>query len=168
MQTTNTPLDSVNSSEQTPAIASATLDTTTEIADVHLIQPQEGMLETAINWSKVAQDLQSIAGYNNPKIYLDSDSITVVGEQTKFRDRNEAHQRAATILANNSDLTRIKEYRLIETHYSQPITETRINAEKFAQVASFGYLNAKITDASQVSVPSLPQGQLVTHSDKIG
>jgi hypothetical protein len=166
VQTTNTPLDSVNSSEQTPAIASATLDTATEIADVHLMQPQEGMLETAINWSKVAQDLQSIAGYNNPKIYLDSDSITVVGEQTKFRDRNEAHQRAATILANSSDLTRIKEYRLIETHYSQPITETRIDAEKFAQVASFGYLNAKITDASQVSVPSLPQGHLVTHSDK--
>lgn len=166
VQTTNTPLDSVNSSEQTPAIASATLDNTTEIADVHLIQPQEGMLETAINWSKVAQDLQSIAGYNNPKIYLDSDSITVVGEQTKFRDRNEAHQRAATILANNSNLTRIKEYRLIETHYSQPITETRIDAEKFAQVVSFGYLNAKITDASQVSVPSLPQGQLVTNSDK--
>ncbi|NLQ22789.1 YjbH domain-containing protein [Shewanella sp. S-1] len=166
VQTTNTPLDSVNSSEQTPAIASATLDTATEIADVHLMQPQEGMLETAINWSKVAQDLQSIAGYNNPKIYLDSDSITVVGEQTKFRDRNEAHQRAATILANNSDLTRIKEYRLIETHYSQPITETRIDAEKFAQVVSFGYLNAKITDASQVSVPSLPQGQLVTNSDK--
>ncbi len=166
VQTTNTPLDSVNSSEQTPAIASATLDTTTEIADVHLIQPQEGMLETAINWSKVAQDLQSIAGYNNPKIYLDSDNITVVGEQTKFRDRNEAHQRAATILANNSNLTRIKEYRLIETHYSQPITETRIDAEKFAQVVSFGYLNAKITDASQVSVPSLPQGQLVTNSDK--
>lgn len=166
VQTTNTPLDSVNSSEQTPAIASATLDTTKEIADVHLIQPQEGMLETAINWSKVAQDLQSIAGYNNPKIYLDSDSITVIGEQTKFRDRNEAHQRAATILANSSDLTRIKEYRLIETHYSQPITETRIDAEKFAQVASFGYLNAKITDASQVSVPSLPQGQLVTNSDK--
>lgn len=166
VQTTNTPLDSVNSSEQTPAIASATLDNTTEIADVHLIQPQEGMLETAINWSKVAQDLQSIAGYNNPKIYLDSDSITIIGEQTKFRDRNEAHQRAATILANNSDLTRIKEYRLIETHYSQPITETRIDAEKFAQVVSFGYLNAKITDASQVSVPSLPQGQLVTNSDK--
>ena len=166
VQTTNTPLDSVNSSEQTPAIASATLDNTTEIADVHLIQPQEGMLETAINWSKVAQDLQSIAGYNNPKIYLDSDSITIVGEQTKFRDRNEAHQRAATILANNNDLTRIKEYRLIETHYSQPITETRIDAEKFAQVVSFGYLNAKITDASQVSVPSLPQGQLVTNSDK--
>lgn len=166
VQTTNTPLDSVNSSEQTPTIASTTSDTTIEIADVHLIQPQEGMLETAINWSKVAQDLQSIAGYNNPKIYLDSDSITVVGEQTKFRDRNEAHQRAATILANNSDLTQIKEYRLIETHYNQPITETRIDAEKFAQVANWGYRNAKVTDASQVSVPSLPKGQLVTNSDK--
>lgn len=108
------------------------------------------------DWNKVAQDLQRIAGYNNAKIYLAADRITVVGEQTKFRDRSEAHHRAATILANNSALSQIKEYRLIETHYSQPITETRIDAEKFAKVANFAYLNAKVSDASQVSVPSAP------------
>ncbi|MFB2726393.1 YjbH domain-containing protein [Shewanella mangrovisoli] len=118
-----------------------------------------------VDWNKVAQDLQTIAGYANAKIYLDNESITVVGEQNTFRDRNEAHQRAATILANNSTLTQIKEYRLIETHYNQPITETRINAEKFAKVASFGYLNAKVTDASQVIVPRQPQGELVTQVD---
>lgn len=121
---------------------------------------------TQVDWNRVAQDLQTIAGYANAKIYLDKDSITVLGEQTKFRDRNEAHQRAATILANNTDAARIKEYRLIETRYSQPITETRIDAQKFAQVASYGYLNAKITDASTVSVPSLPQGEQVNNTDK--
>lgn len=125
------------------------------------------------DWNKVAQDLQRIAGYNNAKIYLAADRITVVGEQTKFRDRSEAHHRAATILANNSALSQIKEYRLIETHYSQPITETRIDAEKFAKVANFAYLNAKVSDASQVSVPSAPQGTLVTQTntdwlDKLG
>lgn len=125
------------------------------------------------DWNKVAQDLQRIAGYNNAKIYLAADRITVVGEQTKFRDRSEAHHRAATILDNNSALSQIKEYRLIETHYSQPITETRIDAEKFAKVANFAYLNAKVSDASQVSVPSAPQGTLVTQTntdwlDKLG
>lgn len=167
VQTANIPLDSVSPSENIIATADTTLHIKEEIADTHLIvQPKEAMLKTTIDWNKVAQDLQTISGYSNAKIYLDFDSITVVGEQTKYRDRNEAHQRAATILANNSDLTQIKEYRLIETHYSQPITETRIDAEKFAQVASFGYLNAKVTDASQVAVPRLPQGELVTRTDK--
>ncbi|MGL5908067.1 MAG: YjbH domain-containing protein, partial [Shewanella sp.] len=126
-----------------------------------------------INWDNVAQQLQTVAGYANAKIYLDSDSITVIAEQTKFRDRNEAHHRAATILANHSSLSEITEYRLIETHYSQPITETRIDAEKFAKVASFGYLNASVTDTSEVSVPRTPQGTLVTETshdwlDKLG
>ncbi|MGL6121997.1 MAG: YjbH domain-containing protein, partial [Shewanella sp.] len=127
--------------------------------------PIAALRANTTDWAQVARKLHTVAGYYNAKIYLGTDSITVVGEQRKFRDRNEAHQRAATILANNSDLTQIKEYRLIETHYSQPITETRIDAQQFAQVASFGYLNAKITDASQVSVPREPQGTLVNPTD---
>ncbi|MFB2679520.1 YjbH domain-containing protein [Shewanella mangrovisoli] len=119
-----------------------------------------------VDWNKIAQNLQTIAGYANAKIYLDNESITVVGEQNKFRDRNEAHQRAATILANNTDAAKIKEYRLIETHYQQPITETRIDSQKFAQVASYGYINAKMADTSEVRVPSSPQGKLVTETDK--
>lgn len=139
----------------------------TEVANLEPVNASsQTVANTQVDWNKVAQDLQTIAGYANAKIYLDKDSITVVGEQTKFRDRNEAHQRAATILANSTDATRIKEYRLIETRYSQPITETRIDAQKFAQVASYGYLNAKITDASVVSVPSLPQGEQVNNTYK--
>ncbi|MGI2058520.1 YjbH domain-containing protein [Shewanella baltica] len=160
VQTVNLPLSGVEHSTKPTEI---TLDTKVEVTHTDLmVQP---IANTTIDWNKVAEDLQAIAGYNNAKIYLDSDSITVVGEQTKFRDRNEAHQKAATILANNSTLTQIKEYRLIETHYNQPITETLIDAEKFAKVASFGYLNAKVNDASQVIVPRLPQGKLVTRVD---
>ncbi|MDT3337493.1 YjbH domain-containing protein [Shewanella sp. SP1S1-7] len=160
VQAVNLPLGGVEPSTKP---TKTTLDTKVEVAHSNLmVQP---ITSSAVDWNKVAEELQTIAGYNNAKIYLDSDSITVVGEQTKFRDRNEAHQRAATILANNSTRTQIKEYRLIETHYNQPITETLIDAEKFAKVASFGYLNAKVSDASQVIVPRLPQGELVTQVD---
>lgn len=167
VQTEGTQISSALPSKAINPVANTTIDSKIEITSNNLAgQSQVAISNTTINWSKVAEDLQTIAGYNDAKIYLDTDSITVVGEQTKYRDRNEAHQRAATILANNSDLSQIKEYRLIETHYSQPITETRIDAEKFAQVASFGYLNAKVTDASQVVVPRLPQGELVTRTNK--
>ncbi|MFB2777566.1 YjbH domain-containing protein [Shewanella mangrovisoli] len=139
-------------------------------AEVANLEPVNASSQTVANpqvdWNKVAQDLQTIAGYANAKIYLDNESITVVGEQNKFRDRNEAHQRAATILANNTDAANIKEYRLIETHYQQPITETRIDSQKFAQVVSYGYINAKMADTSEVRVPSSPQGKLVTETDK--
>ena len=161
----------------TPRAEQATVSTETSThksevgnAEVANLEPvnasSQAVTNRKVDWNKVAHDLQTIAGYANAKIYLDNESITVVGEQNKFRDRNEAHQRAATILANSTDATRIKEYRLIETRYSQPITETRIDALKFAQVASYGYLNAKITDASTVSVPSLPQGEQVNNTDQ--
>ncbi|MFB2651872.1 YjbH domain-containing protein [Shewanella seohaensis] len=161
----------------TPIAKQATVSTKTSAhkseernAEVANLEPVNASSQTVANpqvdWNKVAQDLQTIAGYANAKIYLDNESITVVGEQNKFRDRNEAHQRAATILANNTDAANIKEYRLIETHYQQPITETRIDSQKFAQVASYAYINAKMGDTSEVRVPSSPQGELVTDTDK--
>ncbi|MCL1120022.1 YjbH domain-containing protein [Shewanella seohaensis] len=161
----------------TPRAEQATVSTATsthksevqnaEVANLEPVKASSQTIENPqVDWNKVARDLQTIAGYANAKIYLDNESITVVGEQNKFRDRNEAHQRASTILANNTDTTYIKEYRLIETRYNQPITETRIDAIKFAQVANHGYINAKVSDASVVSVPGLPQGKLVTNTDK--
>ena len=161
----------------TPRAEQATVSTATSThksevqnAEVANLEPLKASSQTIenpqVDWNKVARDLQTIAGYVNAKIYLDNESITVVGEQNKFRDRNEAHLRASTILANNTDTTYIKEYRLIETRYNQPITETRIDAIKFAQVANHGYINAKVSDASVVSVPGLPQGKLVTNTDK--
>lgn len=158
--TTTEPNDVTQNTLDNTKIATTTKVTTTEKPVEYQTPP------STVDWAKVAQELQTTAGYYNAQIYLDTNSITVVGEQTRYRDRNEAHRRAATILANNTDITHIKEYRLVETHYRQPITETRIDADKFAQVISYGYLNAKMTDASKVTVPNLPQGQLVTSTDK--
>jgi len=163
-----------NQTQLTPAAATATTpESKSANANSVVMTTQVTSGAAPINWDNVAQQLQTVAGYANAKIYLDTDSITVIAEQTKFRDRNEAHHRAATILANHSSLSEITEYRLIETHYSQPITETRIDTEKFAKVASFGYLNASVTDTSEVSVPRTPQGTLVTETshdwlDKLG
>ncbi|MGF1793914.1 YjbH domain-containing protein [Photobacterium profundum] len=116
------------------------------------------------DWQQLAQDLHQIAGYEDPTIYTTGETVTVVAPQTKYRDRNEAHERAATVIANQSP--EAKEYRLIETSNHQAITETRIDSEQYAKVAQYEYFGAKVEDSTTVDIPDAPQGKLVAKSDK--
>ena len=115
-------------------------------------------------WLELAQDLHQIAGYENPSIYSDSETVTVVAPQTKYRDRSEAHLRAGTLIANH--VPEAKEYRLVETSNRQAVTETRIDSEQFVKVASHEYFDAKVEDAAIVDVPESPKGSLIASSDK--
>ncbi len=116
------------------------------------------------DWQQLAQDLHQIAGYEDPTIYTTGETVTVVAPQTKYRDRNEAHERAATVIANQSP--EAKEYRLIETSNHQAITETRIDSEQYAKVAQYEYFGAKVEDSTTVDIPEDPEGTLVAKSDK--
>ncbi|MCG7588296.1 YjbH domain-containing protein [Photobacterium sp. OFAV2-7] len=115
-------------------------------------------------WLELAQQLHQVAGYENPSIYSDSETVTVVAPQTKYRDRSEAHLRAGTLIANH--VPEAKEYRLVETSNRQAITETRIDSEQFVKVANHEYFDAKVEDAAKVDVPQAPQGSLIAASDK--
>lgn len=112
----------------------------------------------------MADELGTIAGYDNLTLYKGDDQITLVAEQKKYRDRSEAHLRAATILANHSEP--VSEYRIIETASHQPITETRINAAKFADVAQNNYISAQIDDSTEVHAPREPEGQRIAEPTK--
>ncbi|MGR5066522.1 YjbH domain-containing protein [Photobacterium sp. DNB22_13_2] len=119
---------------------------------------------TNAEWQVLADELHTIAGYKNPTIHYDDKSVTVSADQNKYRDRNEAHERAATVLANRGP--DVAEYRLIETSNHQAITETHIDAEKFGEVANVEYIGASVEDSSSVSVPSEPEGTLVAEPSK--
>ncbi|PNH80309.1 YjbH domain-containing protein [Vibrio diazotrophicus] len=95
-------------------------------------------------WAKLTQDLSQVAGYSPVTVYHDSQSITVEGQQIKYRERSEAEQRAAVLLANSG--LDVKEYRLIETKHQQPLTETHINSRHFKRVIENDYPNASIDD----------------------
>ncbi|MGF1703705.1 YjbH domain-containing protein [Photobacterium makurazakiensis] len=116
-------------------------------------------------WLQLAKDLHQIAGYEDPTIYADENTVTVVAPQTKYRDRSEAHQRAATLLANQGLAT--EEYRLIETSNHQLVTETRINREQYDRAANYEYFEASVDDATTVTNPDKPQGTLYAKSDKV-
>ncbi|WP_299016256.1 YjbH domain-containing protein [uncultured Photobacterium sp.] len=116
------------------------------------------------DWLLLAQDLHKIAGYDDPAIYATDETVTVVAPQTKYRERAEAHERAATLIANH--IPDANEYRLIETSSHQAITETRIDSDKFAKYARNEYFDSNIDDAITVGNPDSPEGRLIAESNK--
>lgn len=126
--------------------------------------PSNGPDLTNAEWQVLADELHTIAGYKNPTIHYDDNSVTVSADQNKYRDRNEAHERAATVLANRGP--DVAEYRLIETSNRQAITETRLDADKFSQVANVEYIGANVEDSSSVSTPKEPEGTLVAEPSR--
>ncbi|MGF1691121.1 YjbH domain-containing protein [Photobacterium kagoshimensis] len=123
------------------------------------------------DWQRVKEQLATNAGYDDAAIYVqekdtltgDKSSITVIGNQTKYRDRNEAHERAALVLADTG--VEVDEYRLVETNNNQVTTETRIDAEQFAKVANHEYINAKVEDSSSTTTPMSVHGRQVADAD---
>ena len=125
-------------------------------------QPEPAQHTAYVDWDKIAQDIKKNAGYKDVTVHTNNSEITITGKQIKYRDRNEAHERAATILANSTP-NYIKQYRIIETNQGLKTNETTINAEKFKQIANQEYINAQIIDATSVSEPQAPSGQEVAN-----
>ncbi|EXJ43452.1 hypothetical protein D047_3667A, partial [Vibrio parahaemolyticus VPTS-2010_2] len=55
-----------------------------------------------VDWKRVSEDLEKIAGYEANKIYVNEQTVSVVGEQKKYRDRSEATEKAAAVLYNHT------------------------------------------------------------------
>ncbi|SKA69294.1 Exopolysaccharide biosynthesis protein YbjH [Enterovibrio nigricans DSM 22720] len=117
-----------------------------------------------IDWDKVAVDLKTIAGYSQTKVYADKDTVTVVGSQSKYRDRDFAHEKAAMILANTG--TTAKEFVLIEEQANQPTTQTTIDTVAYRKVANQEYVGGHVSDAVTVVDPSSPRGMLQADTSK--
>ena len=66
------------------------------------------------NWDEVSLLLEKNAGYKLNTISKADGTITLQGEQAKYRDRNEALDRAAAILNNHSDPS-VTQFHIVET-----------------------------------------------------
>ncbi|OAN13526.1 hypothetical protein A3K86_13135 [Photobacterium jeanii] len=137
---------------------------------VYASTKKEATISTT-DWQRVKEQLATNAGYDDAAIYISQkddltgspSAITIVGNQTKYRNRSEAHERAALVLANSG--INVDEYRLVETSNNQPTTQTRIDAKQFAKVANHEYVNAKVEDASSTTTPTSVQGRQVANKD---
>ncbi|WBA10873.1 YjbH domain-containing protein [Salinivibrio kushneri] len=109
-------------------------------------------------WQTLSASLASVAGYKDNQIHFDGDTVTVTGEQRKYRNQDHAQTRAATLIANTG--IDAKQYRIIDQAERQPITETVIDASTYAAVATNSYVGAHPDNARTRRQPQPTRGSL--------
>ncbi|HHF3021630.1 TPA: YjbH domain-containing protein [Vibrio diabolicus] len=128
----------------------------TPTPEVESNQPEE---LSDVDWERVTEDLDKIAGYQNTRIYVDDSTVTVVGEQKKYRDRTEAHEKAAAVLHNEMP-DDIDTYAINERSRGLIGEQTIISKEKYRDFAQVNYINPKIEDAT-AKASNKPSGESV-------
>lgn len=117
-----------------------------------------------IDWERVATDLETIAGYWNTKVYANDESITVVGSQSKYRNREIAHEKAAMILVNTG--SGATTYHLVEQQANQTTVQTDIDAEAYRRVANQEYIGANVSETTKRVNPESARGMLLADTSK--
>ncbi|OLQ87310.1 hypothetical protein BIY21_17280 [Vibrio ponticus] len=116
---------------------------------------------TDTNWQKVAQHIENNAGYEQNSISQDGTTLVVTGEQTKYRDRNEALDRTAAILSNNSNDS-IDSFVVIEQQDGMPLIETRIDRNEYLTAANHIGINAKVEESFTNGEPNATSSSATT------
>ncbi|HCG6982489.1 YjbH domain-containing protein [Vibrio parahaemolyticus] len=110
-----------------------------------------------VDWERITEDLDKISGYKNTKVYAKDDTVSIVGEQKKYRDRNEAHEKAAAVLANQMPES-VDTFTINERNRGLVTDQTIISKDKYRAYAQVNYVDARIEDAVSTSNQK-PQGE---------
>ncbi|OCH65262.1 YjbH domain-containing protein [Vibrio splendidus] len=111
------------------------------------LRPSDVETVDDIDMAALAEELETVAGYEQAQILVDDNSIVVKGTQVKYRDRDIALERGATVIANAVP-SYIDTYKIIENDKSMELTETTVDAQAFKAAANSHYLNAQTSDAT--------------------
>ncbi|SHG74508.1 Exopolysaccharide biosynthesis protein YbjH [Marinomonas polaris DSM 16579] len=100
-----------------------------------------------VDWKKLDAELSKVAGYQTEKVYQEGDTVAIVSKQnSKYRDRDVAAERAAAVLVNHLP-TDIQSYKIIEESKNIPVKSTEISAQGYRDIANVEYFNPSIKDA---------------------
>ncbi len=99
-----------------------------------------------VDWKRVSEELDKVAGYETNQIYISDNKVSVVGEQKKYRDRDEAYEKASAVLYNQLPKN-IETYSISERNKGLGTTPIDISADKYRDVAQVNYIDPKIGDA---------------------
>ncbi|SBT12682.1 hypothetical protein VCE7224_01425 [Vibrio celticus] len=114
------------------------------------LRPSEASSMDEVELAKLTQELETVAGYEQAQILVDDNTLIVKGEQVKYRNREVAQERGATVIANYAP-DYIDTYKIVETSSAGELNQTTIDANQFKQVATYQYLDSDIQDATQPS-----------------
>jgi hypothetical protein len=101
-----------------------------------------------INRNRLIKDLYYQAGFALDDSDFKTESLTVFGQQTSYRNNDEAIERMGRIMAFELPES-VKEYRIVNTLGSIPLVETVIDADMFKMQAKYQTLEPDLASSYQ-------------------
>lgn len=108
-----------------PAYAATALATQQPAAQ-HAAQPAATDPQAAVDWPGLAKALKQNAGWQDARLYQQGDSVTLVAQQSKYRNREEAIARTGLLAANYLPES-VQQVQVIEQKSQLPLTATTID-----------------------------------------
>lgn len=99
-----------------------------------------------VNRTRLIEDLYYQAGFALDDSNFKPDSLTVFGQQTSYRDKDEAIERMGRIMAFELPET-VKTYHIVNTAGDIPLVETVIDAKAFKKQATYQTLEPNLTSS---------------------
>ena len=129
-------------------------------------EPDKVPVAGQADWGQLKSDLAVNAGYRDASMYRVQDKLVIEAEQGKYRDRSEAHERAALLLANQvpSD---INEVHLVERNKNLALSQQTLDMAALRQVTNNEYIGASLDDAMTEQEPAIAHtGERLVKADK--
>jgi hypothetical protein len=101
-----------------------------------------------VNRTRLIQDLYYQSGFATNFSNFTEDSVTVYGQQTNYRNNDEAIERMGRIMASELPES-VKTYHIVSTDGSIPLVETVVDADKFKTHAKYQTLDPDLASTYQ-------------------
>ncbi|MFQ2011526.1 YjbH domain-containing protein [Aeromonas veronii] len=120
---------------------------------------------TDVKWKALTDDLKENAGWQDTEFYTTSNSVTVIGTQSKYRDQNEALKRTSLLAANYLPGT-VDELNVVERKANFQLQETRIDLPSIRRANVVQVLGEEQHEKSTVQAAGKIQGESIYSSER--
>lgn len=120
---------------------------------------------TDVKWKALTDDLKENAGWQDTEFYTTSNSVTVIGTQSKYRDQNEAMKRTSLLAANYLPGT-VDELNVVERKANFQLQETRIDLPSIRRANVVQVLGEEQHEKSTVQAAGKIQGESIYSSER--
>ncbi|WP_429218546.1 YjbH domain-containing protein [Aeromonas veronii] len=120
---------------------------------------------TDVKWKALNADLKENAGWQDTEFYTTTNSVTVIGKQSKYRNKSEAIKRTSLLAANYLPST-VDELNVVERKANFQLQETRIDLPSVRRANVVQVLGEEQHEKSTVQAAGKIQGKPIYAAER--